>query len=87
MAVQGKHAPTERQIKIKEENTTNKVVQAELVMVVDAVSNDVVMLVEEAITEATMEEDVSTPVDPTALMTGTLVVFVVLQDFELIKSV
>jgi len=87
LAVQGKHAPTERQITIKEVKATNKVVQAEVVMVVDAVSNDLVMLVEEAIMDAAMEEDVSTPVKPTALMTGTLVVFVVLQDSVLIKGI
>jgi len=87
LAVQGEHAPTERQITIKEVKATNKVVQEELVMVVDAVSNDVVMLVEEATTEATMNEDVSTPVKPTALMTGSLVVFVVLQDSVLIKGI
>ena len=85
--MQREHAPTERQITIKEVKTTNKVVQAEVVMVEDLVSNDVVMLVEEATTEETIEEDVSTPDEPMALMTGTLVVFVVLQDLVLIKGI
>jgi len=87
LAVQGEHAPTERQMTIKEVKTTNKVVQAVVVMVVDAVRNDVVMMVGEATMDAAMEEDLSTPVEPTALMTGTLVVFVGLQDSVLIKGI
>jgi len=71
----------------KEVQKANGVVPAKVVMVVDAVSNDLVTLVEEATSEATMEEDVSTPVEPMALMTGTLVVFVVLQDSVLIKGI
>jgi len=66
---------------------TNHVVRVKVVTVVDAVSNDLVMLVGEATTDAAMEEDVSTPFEPTALMTGTLVVFVVLQDSVLIKGI
>jgi len=65
----------------------NDVVRVKVVMVVDAVSNDVVMLVAEATMDAAMEEDLSTPFEPTALMTGTLVVFVGLQDSVLIKGI
>jgi len=87
LAVRMEHAPTEWQITIKEVDMTNDVVRVEVVIVEDAKSNDVVMVVEEATTEETMEEDVSTPDEPMALMTGTLVVFVVLQDLVLIKGI
>jgi len=86
-AVLMEHALTEWQVTIMDVEMRNDVVRVEVVMVVDAVSNDVVMLVEEATVDAAMDEDVSTPVEPTALMTGSLVVFVVLQDSVLIKGV
>jgi len=86
-AVRMEHALTEWQVTIMDVEMRNDVVRVEVVMVVNAVSNDVVMLVEEANLDAAMDEDVSTPVEPTALMTGSLVVFVVLQESVLIKGV
>ena len=52
--------PAEWKITIKDVETTNELLHVEVVMVEDAVSNVVVIVVEEATTEATMEEDVST---------------------------
>ena len=59
-AVRREHGPAEWQIMVKEVDMTNEVVHVEVLMFEDAVSNVVVMVVEEATTEATMEEDVST---------------------------
>jgi len=67
--------------------TTEVVLPAELVMVKDEVNNDVAMAVEVATMEATMEQEVSTADEPMALKTDALVVFVVLQDFVLIKRI
>jgi len=59
-AVRMKHALTEWQVMIMNVDMRDNVVRVEVVMVVDAVSNDVVMLVEEATIDAAMDEDVST---------------------------
>jgi len=85
-AVRREHGPVEWQIMVKEVDMTNQVVHMEVLMVEDAVSSVVVMVVEEATTEATMEEDVSSPNEPMALTTGTLGVLVVLQNLVLITG-
>jgi len=85
--VRREHGPAEWQMVIKEVDTTNEVVHVEVVMVEDAVSSEGVMVVEEATTEATMDEDVSKPNEPMALISGTLGVFVVLQNLVLITGI
>ena len=67
--------------------TAEEVFPAEVVMVEDAVNNDVIMAVEVEKMEAILEEDVSTADEQMALMIGALVVFVVLQDLVLIKGI
>ena len=59
-AVLREHGPAEWQIMVKEVDMKNEVFHVEVLTVEDAVSNVVVMVMEETTTEATMEEDVST---------------------------
>jgi len=67
--------------------TAEEVFPAEVVIVEDAVNNDVVMAVEVAKMEAILEEEVSTADEEMALMIGAFAVLVVLQDVVLIKGI
>ena len=76
----------EWKIVIKEVQTTNDVVHMEVAMVEDAVSSDVVTLLEVPAMKAAVAE-VTTPKTETPLTAGAPLVIAVLLDSELIKGI
>ena len=85
-AVRREHAPAEWQITIKDVETTNKMVGVDMVIVEDAVSIFVVIVVEEATMEAALVEGMTTPEALMALTTSATVVLMMLLDLMLIQG-
>jgi len=85
-AVRREHAPAEWQITIKDVETTNKMVGVDMVIVEDAVSIFVVMVVEEVTMEADMVEGMTTPEALMALTTSATVVLMMLLDLMPIQG-
>jgi len=85
-AVRREHAPAEWQFTVKDVGMTNKMVGVDVVIVEDAVSIFVVIVVEEATMEAALVEGMTTPEALMALTTSATVVLMMLLDVMLIQG-